>query len=313
MRGVWTITPHSCGSSAPSSERFRCTRLKIGLSIVAQCYFLDSVDAFGVIRDFLEKRFNEKITTNYARQALPSESGLRLKDASLNPTLRQYLSDESSAYLATYNPFGSGGSTIHRSQTDELVEIVTSAVSPRVVLVTGVAGSGKSGVIREFMGRLKELEITHLAIRIDQHLDCKSPRGLGKTVTGIEESPIATLKALCAEQPSVLIIDQVDAVSEASGRNGAVKHAVLQMVDEVRCVDTVRLVIVCRTFDLQSDDRLKGLRTNAGIREIGVPLLSWEGAVEPFLASKLSMFRGFQPLNANCCVCHYASRFFLKL
>jgi 23S rRNA maturation mini-RNase III len=250
-------------------------------------YFVKaSNSAFEILRDFLEIRFNQDITTEGVRNWFRSEGKLTIKDWALDSTLRERLSDETTSYLATYIPFGAGGSTISRLEAGRLVDLVGNPTGPDVVLLTGVAGSGKSGVIREFIKQLDELSIPHLAFRIDQHLDCTSPTTLGKAVTGREESPVSTLKGLGPERTSVLIVDQVDAVSEVSGRNGVVKQTVLRLVDHVRNFGSIKLIIACRTFDLESDARLKALKEARGVAHVDVALLEWQSDVEPLLASK---------------------------
>src|SRR5208282_700741 len=119
-----------------------------------------------------------------------------------------------------------------------------------VVLLTGIAGCGKSGVVRGLISELQKSRIPHLAFRVDHHLDRGSPQEIGEFLTDRKESPVSTLKGLEPMGLSVLIIDQVDAVSEVSGRSGAVKGAVFRMVEDARNFDTVRLVLVCRSFDL---------------------------------------------------------------
>jgi hypothetical protein len=242
--------------------------------------------AFELLREFLEVRFNKDITTEIARSTIRSERKLTLKDWSLDPTLRERLSEETDAYLGTYIPFGAGGSTIPRIEPCRLIDLVGNPTGPDVILLTGIAGAGKSGVIREFIGQLNELDIPCLAFRIDQHLDCLSPTMLGKAVTGREESPVSTLKGLAPERTSVLIVDQVDAVSEVSGRNGIVKQAVLRLVDHVRNFGSIKLIIACRTFDLESDERLKALKETHGVTHVDVTLLDWKSDVEPLLVSK---------------------------
>jgi hypothetical protein len=250
-------------------------------------YFLKAGDsAFAILREFLEVRINAKITTETARSTLRSEAKLVLKDWSLDPTLKERLSTETTNYLSTYIPFGVGGARIPRTEASQLLSLLGKPLRPSVVLLTGVAGSGKSGVIREFIGALSEREVPHLAIRIDQHLDCSSPKSLGKAVTEREESPVATLKGVAPDQLSVLIVDQVDAVSEVSGRNGRVKQAVLRLIDDVRNLSSVVLVIACRTFDLESDQRLKTLKEGYGVAHIDVQVLKWDTNVKPLLLSR---------------------------
>jgi hypothetical protein len=240
-------------------------------------YFFRAGDScFAILRDFLESRINQLITTESAKAALLSEKKLTIKDWALDPTLAEQLLFETKAYLDTYSPFGAGRATIARREARQILDLVSNPVGPRVILLTGVAGSGKSGVIRELIENLTRQRIPHLALRIDQHLDCISPKALGKAVTERDESPAATLKGLSPDQLSVLIIDQVDAVSEVSGRNGAVKQAVLRLVEDVRNFNSIALVIACRTFDLESDQRLKALKEAHGVAHIEVQLLAWK-------------------------------------
>jgi len=250
-------------------------------------YFLAAGSSlYPILRDYAEGRFNTVLTTELIRKEIREAGTLILKDWSLEPTLRERLRSETDEYLRTYSPFGAGGSTIPRRQTSELSAAIEGCEYPSVVLITGIAGSGKSGIIRAFIHRLRELGVVHLALRVDHHLNHGSPQEIGHAITGRQESPVATLKGLEPERLSMLIVDQVDAVSEVAGRNGAVKEAVLRMVDNARHFKTVCLVLVCRSFDFDNDPRLKALRQDSSVVEIEVPLLTWDNEVSPFLAEK---------------------------
>ncbi len=286
---IWKVTPE-IGFFWLRRSDFRTESepsIDSAISTYADFYFSKASDAsFEILREFLEKRFNSQITTEDARRDLRSEGRLALKDWSLDLTLRERLSIETKAYLESYSPFGLGGSRISRAETRSLVTWAQDPAGSSVVLLTGAAGTGKSGVIREFVEKLDDLGVTHLAIRIDHYLNCTSPKALGKAVTDRDESPITTLKGLAPDQLSILIVDQVDAVSEVSGRNGAVKQAILRLVDDVRNFGSTRLVIACRTFDLEADQRLKALKESRGIDHVNVALLTWSNDVEPLLQSK---------------------------
>lgn len=256
------------------------------ITVFSDLYFFKADAAFDVLREFLEVRFNKQITTESARRDIRSEGKLILKDWSLDPSLHERLAVVTKEYLDTHIPFGADGSTISRVEAHNMFDLIGDPTGPSIILLTGVAGSGKSGVVREFIGMLKERDISHLAFRIDHHLDCTSPKMLGLAITEREESPVSTLKGLVPYQMSVLIVYQLDAVSEVSGRNGVVKQAVLRLVDDVRNFGSIRLVLACRTFDLESDERLKTLKGDSGVKHINVPLLAWKDSVEPFLISK---------------------------
>lgn len=250
-------------------------------------YFVNGgSSAFSVFRNYLENRFNKVLTTETVRAEIRNEGILTIKDWLLDPTLRERLRTETDEYLRTYSPFGAGGSTIPRRQICELFDQISKPDGPNVVLLTGIAGSGKSGIIRGLIRKLIEVKVTHLALRIDHYLNCSTPYEIGQALTGRQESPVSTLKGLEPEGISVLIIDQVDAVSEVSGRNGIVKEAVLRMVNDVRNFKTVRLVLVCRSFDFNSDPRLKALKETNDAEQIEVPLLAWNDEVAPLLTEK---------------------------
>ncbi len=242
--------------------------------------------AFPNLRDILERHFNKILTTEVIRNAIKSQNVLRIKEWSLDPSIQQRLKEETAAYLQTYTPFGAGGETISRSQSTALLDEILKADGAELVLLTGVAGSGKSGVIREVINQLEAKEIPCLAFRVDHYLSCSNREDLGKGLTGREESPVSTLRGTFPDQPSVLFIDQVDAVSEVSGRDGQIKEVIFRLMADAHNFGNVKIVAVCRTFDLDSDPRFKSLKNNNKTKQIEVPLLDWKAEVEPLLKRK---------------------------
>ncbi|MBW6420825.1 hypothetical protein KX729_05165 [Rhizobium sp. XQZ8] len=245
----------------------------------------EPAEVYPALRGYLEARLNRVLTTEIIRADMAAVAKLRIKEWSLDPTLRQTLADETNAYLDSYAPFGAHGHVVARTYSDEVMSLLDSQAGPSVVLLSGVAGSGKSGVVRDIIEKLTDASILHLALRIDQHLDCRSPRDFGRTILGREDSPVTVLKGLSPDDRTVLLIDQIDAVSEVSGRNGAAKNAVLGMVDEARHYGSVRIVLVCRAFDIESDERIKQLRQSSDVAQVDVPLLDWSTDVAPVVAS----------------------------
>lgn len=290
LLGIWGTTnaigfgflKRSYFVTIPQAEVESSTNSYVGL-------YFSAANATAVVenlRGYLEARLNKAISTESARAELRDEGNVHFKAWSLDPTLRQRLKNETAAYLETYSPFGAGGAIIPRAQSEEAAECLSDPEGPTVLLLTGVAGSGKSGVVREIIQKLTKRGIIHLALRIDHNLHHTRRSFLGKAITDREESPAATLKGLEPSKRAVLIIDQVDAVSEVSGRNGSVKEVVLQIVEDARAFGTVHVLIVCRSFDLENDRRLKILRSSNGVQQIDIPLLNWESEVEPLLLNQ---------------------------
>lgn len=242
--------------------------------------------AFPALRDILEINFNKQLSTDTLREILKQTCGLRFKEWAFDPTISQRLREETEAYLGTYSPFGVGNEIISRPQTQSLIDELLAQNGPELILLAGVAGSGKSGVVRAAIEKLRQLDIPHLAFRVDQHLQCVSREVLGKTLIGREESPVTTLKGAFPSTPSILLIDQVDAISEVSGRDGLIKEVVFRLIQDAHYFSNVKIVAVCRTFDLDSDPRLKHLKASNRTRQIDIPLLDWNADVEPLLKKK---------------------------
>jgi hypothetical protein len=244
--------------------------------------------AFPILRDILEKHFNKKLTPVFARSTIKSKTSLQFKDWAFDPTIEQRLNEETDAYLQTYTPFGAGGETIPRDQTDNLLDELLKTDSPQVILLTGDAGSGKSGIVRSAINHLKDRKISHLAFRVDEepYISCPTKEELGKRLTKREESPVTTLKGKFPNKPSILFIDQADAVSEVSGRDGQVKEVIFRLISDAHNFGGIKIVIACRTFDLNNDSRLKELKKDKLTKEINVPMLDWKKDVEPLLKKK---------------------------
>ena len=242
--------------------------------------------AFPVLRDILENNFNKQLSTETLREIIRRHNVLKFKEWAFDPTIQHRLSEETAAYLASYSPFGAGNEIITRPQTKSLIDELLDQNGSELILLTGVAGSGKSGVVRAAIERLRQHDIPHLAFRVDQLLQYSSRESLGKALLGREESPVSTLKGTSPSNSSVLFIDQVDAISEISGRDGQIKEVVFRLIQDAHLFGNIKIVAVCRTFDLESDPRLKDLKNKNRTRQIDIPLLNWSTDVEPVLKKK---------------------------
>ena len=134
---------------------------------------------------------------------------------------------------------------------------------PTDSVVTGRAGSGKTACVIEVVDGLRSRGIPVLSLRLDRFLSASTSKDLGRCL-GLEESPALVLAAAAAaaKRPSVLIVDQLDAVSTMSGRNSGAFDLVEQLLHEVRGTHgraTIHTIVVCRAFDWKNDSRLRKL------------------------------------------------------
>ncbi|MGN6869477.1 MAG: hypothetical protein ACTHMY_13855 [Solirubrobacteraceae bacterium] len=76
---------------------------------------------------------------------------------------------------------------------------------------------------------------------------------------GLDTTPTAALAGLSSTAPSLLVIDQLDVVSLSTGRIPQFFDCVDEMREAVAMHPNVRLLLVCRSADLEDDPRLRRL------------------------------------------------------
>lgn len=240
-------------------------------------------DLYPTLSDYLVNNLNAGITTENARKWIRESSPFTFRAAALDPTLCEKIGAANQRYLESYTPFGVAGHQIVRAEASTVVEHLQAADSPSLILLTGEAGSGKSGVVREVMGGLTARSLPHLAFRIDRYLSCRTRHEIGSVLLDLDESPVSALVNLAEDGPAVLIVDQIDAISEISGRTGTVKDILFELIREARRYGDVRCLLVCRSFDLENDPQYRDLEERHKARRVQVPHLSWEHEVAPIL------------------------------
>ena len=242
-------------------------------------------EIFASLSDYLINKLNAPVTTEVARGWIRDNSPFTFRPAALDPTLCENVNTANQRYLDSYRPFGIAGQEISRAESSAILAELHAAAGPSLILLTGSVGSGKSGVVREVMAGLANSEVPHLAFRIDHYLSCRTGSAVGSDVLGRYESPVSALTNLAKDSPSILIVDQIDAVSEISGRAGAVKGILLELVRETRYYGNVRCLLVCRSFDLENDPHYREMEREHQAKRVQVPPLSWAHAVAPILDS----------------------------
>ena len=130
-------------------------------------------------------------------------------------------------------------------------------------VLTGRAGSGKTGCVVEFVEALQERGAPVMAFRIDRFVSAQHTADLGQLLE-VEESPSLVLAEAvkAAGSPGILVVDQLDAVSTASGRSTDAFELVEYLLAEARGSRPraeIHVVVVCREFDWNHDHRLRGL------------------------------------------------------
>lgn len=150
------------------------------------------------------------------------------------------------------------GELIQRDEGARVLAAIRGYTAKRGVILTGAAGIGKSTVLLQAIRCLQQQGVPVLAFRVDRLEPTQLPDDAGRRI-GLPASPAVTLAALARGKPSVLILDQLDAVSLMSGRSTWFFDCLDEMVRQALTVPTMRLVIACRRFDFENDHRLRRL------------------------------------------------------
>lgn len=200
--------------------------------------------------------------------------GLRRRQLIGSPTIRQRVREILTSWQESVNrellqP------TIPRSEADDIVDQLRDGPG-RLLFVVGAAGGGKSAVLHQAMAQVETGGWPVMAIRLDRVEPFSSTIELGQRRGLVDISPVTALAAAANDLPSVLVIDQLDAVSLASGRMPATFDAVSDMLREARAFPEMRLVLVCRKFDVDNDHRIRAMARDGGVERIDVAGLSDE-------------------------------------
>ncbi|MET9235676.1 caspase family protein [Streptomyces cellulosae] len=145
---------------------------------------------------------------------------------------------------------------IPRTESRRLAELASG--SDRLLLLMGAGGGGKSAILQQFVSSIDTAETPVLAFRLDRLESFPDTTALGEQI-GLDVSPVTALASVAGTRPSILVVDQVDAVSVVSGRMPRNFDAVADLVREAEAFPNMRIVLACRKFDVENDYRLREL------------------------------------------------------
>ncbi len=158
---------------------------------------------------------------------------------------------------------------IVRAESTDLANRLRSSDTP-VTMVVGAAGAGKSGVLWQSVQELEaEEHWPILAFRLDRLEGMASTSDLGHQL-GLGVSPATALAAVAAGGPCLLVVDQLDAVSFASGRLPSGFNTVVDLIREAAAFPQMRVLLACRAFDVDNDHRIRQLIADNEVRRLDV-------------------------------------------
>jgi hypothetical protein len=162
--------------------------------------------------------------------------------------------------------------SIPRTEAADLIELMGTT---RLALVVGTGGGGKSSVVYQAARGLESQGAELLAFRLDRLGGFSSTIDLGAQL-GLSTSPVASLCLAADGREAFLVIDQLDAVSMASGRLSERYDVIADLIQEAMAVGGVRVVLACRLFDVENDDRIRKLDARDDVERLTVGSLPSE-------------------------------------
>lgn len=232
------------------------------------------IDASGVRRllaEYLLNHMHEEIDGKKLLDHLVS-NGVRRMDWKVDRTVRDKVSALCDEYTKPLREQLIGGALQTLPGAEKLLGADGLPIARRTLLAGG-AGGGKSAELAHVVERLRNAGIPTLPVRMDVVPEnVLTPQKLASDVLSLHASPVAVLAGLADGADCVLAIDQLDAVSLASGRRTDVWTLFERILVEADGYPNLRVIVACRTFDLEHDYRMRSLKAKSSafkVVEIG--------------------------------------------
>ena len=212
-----------------------------------------------LIGDVLTDPLGKRYTATSLLDVLGDHGLLRSRLAG-DPTVGEQIRDLNHVHIAEVHTLLINRAEIIREESRSAVAALIEG--GKSVMIEGVAGGGKSCVLAQVLERLEAQSVPCLVMRLDR-LDSGDQRAqaIGARL-GLPKSPAITLGEFTGGQPSVLVVDQLDAIGVMSARNQAAWGAFSELLEDARSYPSMRILFACRSFDLERDPRLRALVDN---------------------------------------------------
>lgn len=217
--------------------------------------------SFVTVEDILGKEITQSILSDYF---IKQEIVLRLKegDKRIAPRIDEINREYRENFRAVQ------GTLIHRDEFDACIKSIENEKS---TIISGGAGSGKSGCTEAILNYCEERKIPHIAIKLDQRIPCKNCESWGKEL-GLPNSIAHSLHCISKNENAVIILDQLDALRWTQANSSEALAVCMELIRQVDYLNNERkkkiiIIFVCRTYDLENDNNINSLFRNKKFSE----------------------------------------------
>ena len=214
----------------------------------------------GEIRNFCDDHIHEQLNGTQIWAHLDSRGLYRRHlagDASSINNLRKTVE----RHARQINPNRPSIGLVQSSFLDQLRDLLTDEDGRQLIVLDGSAGYGKSTIGAAIA---TELQVAGWSVAA-ANMNVVEPSTTTSTKLGSQlglgdNSPGVVLAGVADGGPGLFIIDQLDAVGTYSGRITEVYAAIAEVLDEVASTPNIKVLLVVRTVDLESDPRFRRFR-----------------------------------------------------
>lgn len=242
-------------------------------------------NALSALLDFASQQVHQLLTDAKIWEFLRSK-GFAKPEWTTDPAVADLVIDLNQTYLSGIRPIGIGGEVVPSAEVEVILDELDGS-SSRTVMVSGRAGVGKTAVISQTLERIQGRDWPMLAMRVDRLDPSTTTIELGSTL-GLPASPVSVLAAIADGRDCLLVIDQVDAVSQASGRNPEFFDCISAMLDQAQAYDNIKVLTACRKFDIDNAPRIRDLTREGGIAK-EIPVEQFDEKTVRALTNKLGI------------------------
>ncbi len=209
--------------------------------------------SFIVMEDILGKEITQTVLIEYfTKQGIT----FRLKDG--DKRILPRISEVNQEYRENFRSLQGG--LIFRKEFD----VCTKAISnEKAIIISGNAGSGKSGCTEAILNYCEEKNIPHIAIKLDRRIPHKNCEFWGQEL-GFPDSIAHSIHLISRNENAVIILDQLDALRWTQAYSSEALAVCMELIRQIKYLNYERkkkivLVFVCRTYDLENDNNINSL------------------------------------------------------
>lgn len=169
-----------------------------------------------------------------------------------------------SYHLFNYNNSFEGIENSHfeRTETGQIIRWIKEFIPLEhepIAILSGNAGSGKTVVLQDIYNSIRADKIPVIGLKVDRYASVSIKELEDKL--NLEDSFEKMVNSLAEDNDRVVvIIDQIDALSQSLSSRRDYLDTVTQLVRKLGCIQKIRIIISARIYDLNYDSELKFYR-----------------------------------------------------